>query len=90
MTETAFTDPAASVHGEAVVHLHPARLSSRGNPIPGFIEVPTHERLSADDARRLSAKLHDAAEALKRWDDELLPVLAREAEINERFLGGTQ
>ena len=72
---------------EVIVFVTPARLSSRGSVVGGFIAVPEHERLDADDARRLAQKLHDCATRLEGWDEELVPLLRQEAEINERFLG---
>ena len=73
--------------GEVIVLVTPARLSIRGTVVGGFIAVPEHERLDAEDARRLAQKLNECAARLEGWDEELVPVLRREADINERFLG---
>jgi len=82
-------DPAAGVQGEVLALVVPARLSRQGNPVPGYVEVPEHEHLGPDEARALARKLDTAADHVEAWDAELVPTLERQAEINEKFLGGS-
>jgi hypothetical protein len=76
--------------GEVLVLVSPAGLGRRGGVVDGYLSVPEHERLDPDDARALARKLDRAADRLEEWDAELIPVLRRQAEINDRFLGASE
>ncbi len=83
----AFEDPNEHVEDALYVQITPAHLGKRGGVIPGYISSPEYQRLNAGECRELADRLLATADRLERWDAELLPVLQREAQINDMFLG---